>query len=141
MERSRAITKGNVSADELTPLRHGRGESRRIVRSESFDSDLTANLVTVKSGSEPGPYHYHAGAATFYLVLQGQVRFIVDGDVIDASAQEGCFMEAGVPHATHNVSGDEDATILLVFDHPTEGDFVEVPLPDPDVYSQPWKAN
>ena len=110
-----------------------------LVRPDSNESGLTVNLVTVRGGSEPGPYHYHAGAATFYLVLDGRVRFIVDGRVIDAEAQEGCFMEKGVPHATHNFS-EEDATILLTFDHSTEGDFIEVPLPDPKVYDLAWKA-
>lgn len=139
MASSRAITRSGASQDEIKPLRHGRGESRRLVRPDSNESGLTVSLVTVKGGSEPGPYHYHAGASTFYLVLEGRVRFIVDGEVIDAEAKEGCFMGPGVAHATHNFS-DEDAQILLTFDRDTEGDFVEVPLSDPQVYEQPWKS-
>lgn len=140
MASSRAITNEGASQDETKPLRNGRGESRRLVRPDSTETGLTVNLVSIKGGTEPGPYHYHAGAATFYLVLEGRVRFIVDGAVIDAEAQEGCFMDPGVPHATHNVNGDE-AKILLIFDRSTEDDFVEVPLPDPEVYERPWRSS
>lgn len=133
---SRAIS---TDHSETRSLRLGRGESRQLVGPDSTESGLTINMVRVKAGSAPGPYHYHEGAATFYLVLDGNVRFVVDGDVIDAEPHEGCFMSPGVPHSTHNL-GDRDATILLVFDRSTEGDFVETPLDDPTVYDNPWNG-
>jgi mannose-6-phosphate isomerase-like protein (cupin superfamily) len=110
-----------------------------LVGPDLSGSGLTASWVEILGGSEPGPYHKHDGAATFYLVIEGRVRFVVGGEVIDADPGEGCYMDVGVPHATHNM-GDETAHVLLIFDHPTDGDFVEVPLTVGNAYSLPWKA-
>jgi quercetin dioxygenase-like cupin family protein len=133
---SRAL---QVSSAPSHPLRYGRGESRQIVGSDATPSGLTINVVDIGGNTAPGPYHLHQRAATCYLVQEGRVRFIVDGKVIDAEEGEGCFMDPGVPHAAHNVDATT-ARVLLVFDASTEGDFIEVPLEDHNVFSVPWKG-
>ncbi len=64
------------------------------------------------------PLHSHAAEDEYFLVLEGEVTFYIDGRIVKASAGESAFVPRGVPHCFKNRS-TALARLLVVF---TPGD-------------------
>lgn len=61
----------------------------------------SAFVVDLAEGTGPPP-HTHPYDEVF-LVLEGVVRLVAGGEEVDASPEEVCVVEAGVPHSFTNV--------------------------------------
>ena len=82
------------------------------------DAAQTGGAVTVfESTAAPGegpPLHLHAEEAEILYVLEGSVRFKLDGDMHDGAAGTFVFVPRQVPHTWQNV-GSEPARLLAIF--------------------------
>lgn len=67
------------------------------------------NLLAMKAGQDLVK-HTAPGAVTIY-VLEGEVRFIIDGALQNLKTGDAVVMEAGTPHSVHAVA---DSKIMLV---------------------------
>jgi len=67
------------------------------------------NILAMKAGQNLVK-HTAPGAVTIY-VLEGKVRFIIDGKSQNLKAGDAVVMEAGTPHGVHAVA---DSKIMLV---------------------------
>ncbi|MCB0209953.1 MAG: cupin domain-containing protein [Anaerolineae bacterium] len=56
--------------------------------------------------------HDHTDQDKFYYVIEGQERFTVGNEVIDASSGHVIWAEAGVPHGVENCS--ETQLVILM---------------------------
>jgi quercetin dioxygenase-like cupin family protein len=83
-----------------------------LLRSEHTDGHLSVMENRLPAGSK-GPYlHTHDFDETFY-VLEGEITFQVEEELIAARAGAIAFAPRGVPHTLANRSG-ADARYLLV---------------------------
>jgi quercetin dioxygenase-like cupin family protein len=81
------------------------------------DNHHFAFIATEPPGGGP-PLHIHANEDEFFLVVEGEVTFAIDGKVIRRRAGSSAFVPRGVPHCFKNCS-DEQAKLLIMF---TPGD-------------------
>ncbi len=79
---------------------------RQVVHAET----MTIARIHLRMGAVvPSHEHPHEQVAT---VLEGRLRFVVDGEEQDVVAGESMFIPGGVPHA---VEALEDSLVLDVF--------------------------
>lgn len=74
---------------------------------------LTAFENVVAPGDGP-PLHTHAREGESWYVLEGSLRFKLDGEILRAAAGSFVFVPAGAPHCFQN-DGDVPARILVLF--------------------------
>jgi quercetin dioxygenase-like cupin family protein len=74
---------------------------------------LTAFVNEVAPGEGP-PLHTHADEAETWFILEGRLRFLLDGALEDAPAGTFVFVPKGVAHAFQNI-GDTPARLLVQF--------------------------
>ncbi len=60
------------------------------------------------------PLHTHAIEEEFFVVLEGEMSFYIDGQVTRARKGETAFVPRGVPHCFKNCS-QREARVLIVF--------------------------
>jgi mannose-6-phosphate isomerase-like protein (cupin superfamily) len=95
-------------------MRWNRGKTLRLVDEEdgAKNVDVHINLINVDSG--PGPTHYHAKAENIYIVLEGMVEAIVEGEKYRLGPGEVAFIPPGVHHAAGNC-GDTVARVIEIY--------------------------
>jgi quercetin dioxygenase-like cupin family protein len=129
----------------------GPGEGRRIqgpaggpltfkVRGEDSDGGLTVFENVIAPGDGP-PAHTHAAQDESWYVLEGELRFKLDGAMRSAPAGSFVFVPRGTVHAFQNV-GEGPARILVIFNpsgmEPFFEQFAELPAGavEPGVFAQ-----
>jgi quercetin dioxygenase-like cupin family protein len=108
---ARAIVMG--PGDGQTVANPARGGLTYKARSEQTGGALTAWESTAAPGEGP-PLHLHVNEDEFMYVLEGRLRFRLDGSDHTAPAGSFVFIPRGVPHTWQN-AGDGHARILFVF--------------------------
>jgi len=106
------------------PVVTGRGDGQTVnnpaggpltykARSEQTGGSLTA-FESIAAPGEGPPLHRHASQDEVLYVLEGQVRFSIDGSLHETTAGAFVFIPRGVPHAWQN-AGDVPARLLVLF--------------------------
>src|SRR5690349_15323886 len=93
----------DVAREQTTRFGPG-GGLYRIVTSAA---DTGRRLFALEAIEPPGggpPLHTHATEDEYFLVLEGEVTFYIDGRIVKASAGESAFVPRGVPHCFKNRS-------------------------------------
>jgi quercetin dioxygenase-like cupin family protein len=83
------------------------------VRAEQTNGALTVFVNVIPPGQGP-PLHSHSNEDESWYVLEGELRFKVDGDVRSAPSGSFVFVPRGTPHCFQNASS-EGARILVMF--------------------------
>ena len=83
------------------------------VRGEDSDGRLLA-LETVAAPGEGPPLHRHASEDECLLVLEGEMRFLLDDSLESAPRGSFVYIPRGVAHTWQNVS-DRPARMLVLF--------------------------
>lgn len=99
-------------------MRLGRGQMINLVNPEvggAQNIDLHINVLNVDSG--PGPYHFHAKSENVYVVLDGTVWAIVEGEKYVLKEGDVIFIPPGVKHAAGN-GGDVPARVMEIYAPP-----------------------
>jgi quercetin dioxygenase-like cupin family protein len=135
--------------DGTGPLTLGPGEGATIpgpagglltfkVRGEQTNGTFTAfeNVIAPKDGPV---FHRHANEDESWYVLEGDLRFKLDGEMESAPAGSFVFVPRGVPHAFQNV-GDEPARILVMFTPGWRGSSTSTPPSQKVPSTRPWCA-
>lgn len=92
-------------------------------------SAVLVHRVTIRPGTEPGPYHLHRHAENIYLALEGTLDVVAGGRQERLDPGDAIVIPAGVGHATHNPSR-EPSVLLAIYDKPIADDFELVDPPD-----------
>ncbi|MGC0421246.1 cupin domain-containing protein [Embleya sp. AB8] len=75
---------------------------------------LTANKATFKKGSPGAPAHFHTKATEMFLVLEGEMRILLDDKIVNLGTGDFLTVPPTVPHAFAPAPGVE-AEMLVVF--------------------------
>ena len=108
-----------VATNRINGMYHGPGGAIYKVLATPA---RTGNLHFAFEATEPPgggpPLHIHTRHEEFFFVLEGEITFWLDGQVITRSAGGTAFVPRGVPHCFKNCS-DKPARVLVLF---TPGD-------------------
>lgn len=109
-------------------------------RGEQTDGALTVFENVIAPGDGP-PMHFHEQEDESWYVLEGELRFKIDGELSRAPAGSFVFVPRGMPHCFQGVA--EGSTRILVIFNPSgmEGffdRFAELPAGpvDPDEFQR-----
>ncbi len=81
--------------------------------------------VGVKSGATPfGKKHLHKTMAEYFLLLAGELRLGVDGEILDLVKGDLIVVEPGEAHEV--LFASPDALLFLLMPPPVPGDKVEL---------------
>jgi quercetin dioxygenase-like cupin family protein len=89
------------------------GEVALKVRGEHSDGRMFAFETDVAPGEGP-PLHRHTNEDETLYVIEGEVRFSLDGELETGGAGSLLFVPRGTPH-TFQAVGDRQARILIHF--------------------------
>jgi quercetin dioxygenase-like cupin family protein len=91
------------------------------------DTDGRFSLMerTLPPGGQMPPAHRHLGHDEAYYVLDGEVTFHVDGDVVTGGVGTFVLVAAGEAHTLGNVS-DEPARLLIIHAPGLDGYFEDL---------------
>jgi quercetin dioxygenase-like cupin family protein len=95
----------------------GGGVYRIVTTAEETDGKIFAFEAFEPPGGGP-PLHIHHTEEEYFLVLEGEFTFTIDGTVTRATAGESAFVPRGAVHCFKNCSG-RDGRLLVLF---TPGD-------------------
>jgi quercetin dioxygenase-like cupin family protein len=91
----------------------GGGRYRIVATSEETRNTHLSLIVTEPPGGGP-PLHLHEREDEFFVVLEGEMTFWIDGRVMTLVKDASAFVPRGVAHAFKNRS-DRAARVLVVF--------------------------
>lgn len=119
-----------VTSIESSPkkvMSNDRGVNHILVDGDGLNN-VSIQVQEFKVGAAFGAYHYHEHSDNIYVVLNGTVHAVVDGE--HHTLQEGdlLFIPAGSPHKTTN-GGSVVARALEIYAPPTGSD--SHPAPEP----------
>ena len=108
-----------VVATAADRLRYGAGGGlyRFVATAGETGNTHFALEATEPPGGGP-PLHIHTREDEFFLVLEGEITFYVDGTIIRQGPGGSAFVPRGTPHCFKNTS-DSFARLLVLF---TPGD-------------------
>ncbi|MEA2332137.1 MAG: hypothetical protein QOH58_2275 [Thermoleophilaceae bacterium] len=134
-------------SDEARVVALGPGEGTTIegpvggpltfkVRGDQSNGAFTALENVIPPGQGP-PLHVHANEDESWFVIEGDLRFKIDGEISTAPEGSFVFVPRGVSHCFQNV-GDRPARILVMFTPSGMESFFDrfssLPGPDPDAF-------
>lgn len=91
----------------------GGGIYHIVATAQETDNRIFAFEAVEPPGGGP-PLHIHANEEEFFLVLEGEITFSIDGQVIRQRAGGSAFVPRGTPHCFKNTS-DRVARVLVLF--------------------------
>lgn len=108
-----------VTAVAVERVKYGMGGGvyRIVASAEETRNTMFAFEATEPPGGGP-PLHIHTREEEFFLVLEGEVSFFINGQVIKRGPGGSAFVPRGVPHCFRNTSA-RTARLLVLF---TPGD-------------------
>src|SRR6185295_19787201 len=83
-----------------------------LVTGEETNGSFSLLEITQRPGSEP-PYHVHDLEDETIYVLEGQISFMVDGEIQELGAGQTIFLPRGIPH-TFRVRSEMARTLLYL---------------------------
>jgi uncharacterized cupin superfamily protein len=108
-----------ATADQIGQVRYGPGGGvYQIVASSSETGNTHFAFEAIEPPGGGPPLHIHTREEEFFLVLDGEITFFIDGQVIRRTAGGTAFVPRGLPHCFKNCS-DKPARMLVLF---TPGD-------------------
>ena len=104
----------------------GRGTSIKLVSGETGGRNLDVHINLLNEDSGPGEIHYHAHAENVYVVLEGTLEVVIEGERHLLGPGEVGWIAPGVVHTAGN-AGLGGITRILEIYAPAGEDFHALP--------------
>jgi mannose-6-phosphate isomerase-like protein (cupin superfamily) len=105
-QRSKIIRSGSRE-----PLIDHAGQRTFVLGAEDTDGRLEWIEATVEFGDGP-PYHVDHKFDEVFHILEGEIKFKLDGELVDLGRGDTLFIPRGVPHTFTNPYRDRPAKII-----------------------------
>ncbi|MGH2465626.1 MAG: cupin domain-containing protein [Candidatus Limnocylindrales bacterium] len=120
-------TRTSIESSRKVPMSKDRGVNHVLVDGDGLNN-VSIQVQEFKVGAAFGTYHYHESSDNIYVVLNGTIQAVVDGETHVLSEGELLFIPAGSPHMTTN-GGDIVARALEIYAPPAGADSHAMPDP------------
>jgi len=104
----------------------GRGTSIKLVNGETGAGNVDVHINLLNEDSGPGEIHYHAHAENVYVVLEGTLEVVIEGERHLLGPGEVGWIAPGVVHTAGN-AGLGGVTRILEIYAPAGEDFHALP--------------
>ena len=104
----------------------GRGTSIKLVNGETGGRNVDVHINLLNEDSGPGEIHYHAHAENVYVVLEGTLEVVIEGERHLLGPGEVGWIAPGVVHTAGN-AGLGGITRILEIYAPAGEDFHALP--------------
>jgi mannose-6-phosphate isomerase-like protein (cupin superfamily) len=118
----------NLKDAPTRPMRHDRGTQIRLFGEENGARNIDVHINVINVDSGPGPYHFHESAENVYIVLEGEIEAVVEGERHILRKDDVAFIPPGLKHSAGN-AGSTPARALEIY-APVGVDFHIVSDPD-----------
>ena len=118
----------NLKDAPTRPMRHDRGTQIRLFGEENGARNIDVHINVINVDSGPGPYHFHESAENVYIVLEGEIEAVVEGERHLLRKDDVAFSPPGLKHSAGN-AGSTPARALEIY-APVGVDFHIVSDPD-----------
>lgn len=115
----------SIGAAPRRPMKLGRGTGIKLVNEETGSPGLDLHLNVINDDSGPGEVHFHRRADNVYVVLEGVLEVVVEGERHLLEKDDVGFIPAGVVHTAGSVGGHGPTRVLEIY-APAGYDFHEV---------------
>jgi mannose-6-phosphate isomerase-like protein (cupin superfamily) len=92
----------NLSDAPTRPMRYDRGTQIRLFGEETGARNIDVHINVINVDSGPGPYHFHEHAENVYIVLEGEIEAIVEGERHVLRKDDVAFIPPGLRHSAGN---------------------------------------
>jgi mannose-6-phosphate isomerase-like protein (cupin superfamily) len=118
----------NLADAPTRPMRHDRGTQVRLFGEETGARNIDVHINVINEDSGPGPYHFHEHAENVYIVLDGEIEAVVEGERHVLRKDDVAFIPPGLRHSA-GATGGKPARALEIYS-PVGVDFHIVEDPD-----------
>ena len=108
-KKSRVIRSGSRK-----PMNDIAGQQAFVLTSEDTDGRLEWIEGTIDFGDGP-PCHLHHTADEVITVLEGEIKYKIDDELVDLGPGDTLFVPRGVPHTFTNIHRDRPAKLVGVY--------------------------
>ena len=115
----------SIGAAPRRPMKLGRGTGIKLVNEETGSPKLDLHLNVINDDSGPGEVHFHRHADNVYVVLEGVLEVVVEGERHLLEKDDVGFIPAGLVHTAGSAGGHGPTRVLEIY-APAGYDFHEV---------------
>lgn len=115
----------SIGAAPRRPMKLGRGTGIKLVNEETGSPGLDLHLNVINDDSGPGEVHFHRRADNVYIVLEGVLEVVVEGERHLLEKDDVGFIPAGLVHTAGSAGGHGPTRVLEIY-APAGYDFHEV---------------
>lgn len=115
----------SIGAAPRRPMKLGRGTGIKLVNEETGSPGLDLHLNVINDDSGPGEVHFHRHADNVYIVLEGVLEVVVEGERHLLEKDDVGFIPAGLVHTAGSAGGHGPTRVLEIY-APAGYDFHEV---------------
>ncbi len=91
-----------------------RGKSVMLINDKTGAANVDVHINHINVDSGPGERHYHAKAENVYIVLEGCLEVVVEGNRYLLYKDDVGFIPAGVVHTAGNAGTDGVCNVIEV---------------------------
>ena len=115
----------NINSAPMRPMKLGRGTGIKLVNEEVGSHKVDVHLNVINDDSGPGEIHFHQYADNVYVVLEGVLEVVVEGERHLLEKDDIGFIPAGIVHTAGSAGGYGTTRVLEIY-APAGYDFHEV---------------
>lgn len=115
----------NIDDAPRGTLARGRGTTINLVDPSTGSRKLDVHINLINHDSGPGEVHFHEHADNVYIVLDGMLEVVVEGERHVLGKDDVGFIPAGLVHTAGSVGGHGPTRIIEIY-APAGADFHEV---------------
>ena len=112
-ERKPFFTKINTAPTRQMKL--GRGTGIKLINEEIGSPKVDVHLNMINDDSGPGEIHFHEHADNVYIVLEGVLEVVVEGERHLLKKDDVGFIPAGLVHTAGSAGGHGTTRVLEIY--------------------------
>lgn len=115
----------NIHNAPTRNMKLGRGTGIELINPEMGCRKVDVHINVINDDSGPGEVHFHANADNVYIVLEGVLEVVVDGQRHLLGKDDVGYIPAGVVHSAGSAGGHGPTRVIEIY-APGGYDFHEV---------------
>ena len=105
----------NINTAPTRQMKLGRGTGIKLINEEIGSPKVDVHLNMINDDSGPGEIHFHEHADNVYIVLEGVLEVVVEGDRHLLEKDDVGFIPAGMVHTAGSAGGHGTTRVLEIY--------------------------
>jgi mannose-6-phosphate isomerase-like protein (cupin superfamily) len=106
---------GTIAGAPQRSLKFERGRMTRLVDQTTGASNVDVHINVINVDSGPGEMHFHKYAENVYIVMEGMLEVVVEGERHLLGPNEVGFIPPGIVHTAGNAGTHGVCTVIEVY--------------------------